>query len=216
MSVSSCNESRSRLPVRYATGFFFFIAFVICRPTVYISFSKSRRDSGETIWTERCETFLKKVKKTVYVALSLTHVRTEAEKEEIREFFRWLEKWLKERFDVELLQWAFDLEKWKSKPVANIFQYDTMQVTAAGLLVALYLSSEGSDGRGGEVAVRISHHLPTIAFKRKGVTVSNYARDCLGSIRVNISEIEKLTDIESALRATLIANKIPELEPVAA
>lgn len=142
--------------------------------------------------------------RTVYIAVSLTHVKTEEEKCQMRAFLAWIE----EAFDVELLRWAFDTEKWLPLPVDNIYDYDTERVKEADLMIALYLSNDGSDGRGGEVVNRLEvARKPVLALVKKGVRVSRYSTDCLEKHRMPIVEFEKLVDAEPAIRDAL--SRIP-------
>ena len=59
-------------------------------------------------------------KPTVYVALPLTHVKDETDRQRIRDLLMWI----REQFDVELLMWAFDPVEWVPIPVPNIYAFD--------------------------------------------------------------------------------------------
>ncbi|HVU06439.1 MAG TPA: hypothetical protein VHE10_01455 [Candidatus Paceibacterota bacterium] len=137
----------------------------------------------------------------VYVALSLTHVKTEAEKDEVRAFM----KWLPATFDVEILKWAFDLERWEPQPVADIYAYDTERVKAADLMIVLYLSNDGSDGRGGEVVNRVENGggKPVLGFAREGVRVSRYAADCLKGAGTPIRTFKEFSETGPAISEAL-------------
>lgn len=136
---------------------------------------------------------------TVYMMVSLTHVKTDAEKDEIRELIRWLE----DDADVALLRWAFDTETWTPKPVDNIFVYDNTRVMSADLGIALYLSNDGSDGRGGEVIDRIKSGKPFRLFAREGVNVSRYPADCLTHHGGSIDRFTSLKDLKTQIHAAL-------------
>jgi hypothetical protein len=137
--------------------------------------------------------------KTVYIALSLTHVKTDAEKDTVRTFLKWFEK----RFNVKILLWAFDVDKWTPKPVANIFEFDTERVLSADLAIFLYLTSDGSDGRGGELVTRVLARKPTLAFMKEGVKENRYVKDCLETIGVKPISFWEFEDIAPAVEDAL-------------
>lgn len=139
--------------------------------------------------------------KTVYLALPLMHVNKESERDEIRHLIRWF----KETFDVEVLKWAFNTDTWTPGPVENIFDYDTEKVLRADLVIVFYPESGGSDGRGGEVVLRVQTGKPILAFKKRGVKVSRYPTDCLKNYGVTIEEYDKFEDIEKTVRKKLLA-----------
>lgn len=139
------------------------------------------------------------MKLTVYAMVSLTHVKTDAEKDEIREILRWLEV----DCEVELLRWAFDTDTWAPKPVDNIFVYDNTRVLSADFGFALYLSNDGSDGRGGEVIDRIKSGKPFSLFAREGVKVSRYQADCMKHYGKSISVFRTLDDLKAQILAAL-------------
>lgn len=140
------------------------------------------------------------MKTTVYVALSLTHVRTDEEKDMVRRFLPWLEQ----TFDITLLRWAFDLDTWTPKPVADIYEYDTSRVMNADLMIALYLTNEGSDGRGGEVVNRVERSgKAVIAFAKQGIKVSRYSSDCLKKVGANVMAFNSFEDMMPAIKAAL-------------
>jgi hypothetical protein len=68
--------------------------------------------------------------KTVYLALPLTQIKTDAEKNEIRNLIRWF----RDNFDVEILKWAFNTDTWTPEPVENIFDFDTEESIASGFV----------------------------------------------------------------------------------
>lgn len=139
------------------------------------------------------------MKKTVYLALPLTHVKTDSEKDEIRRLILWF----KETFDVEILKWALNTDSWLPEPVENIFDYDTERVLRADLVIVFYPENEGSDGRGGEVVLRLQTGKPILAFKKRGVRVSRYPSDCLKKHGVLIEEYDKIEDVEKSVRMAL-------------
>lgn len=137
--------------------------------------------------------------KTVYVALSLTHVKTDTEKGEIRSFLKWLEI----TFNVKILLWAFDTDTWLPKEVGNIYKFDSDRVLSADLMIVLYLSNEGSDGRGGEVVLRTTNQKPIVAFAKEGVRVSRYPGDCLKMHGTEIVIFKTFDDMEPTIRKAL-------------
>jgi hypothetical protein len=137
---------------------------------------------------------------TVYIAISLTHVKTEQEKDEVRAFLKWLEV----TFDISILTWAFDVERWEAKPVDNIYDFDTDRVKSADLMIALYLSNDGSDGRGGEVINRVEvAKKPILAFSKQGVRVSRYPVDCLKKIGVGVIPFSTFDDMAMPIQEAL-------------
>lgn len=138
-------------------------------------------------------------KPSVYIALSLTHLKTKKDKNWVRRLMKWFE----ESFDVELFAWAFDLELWKPKPVADIYEFDTARVRKADLMIVMYLSNDGSDGRGGEVVNRSLFGGPMLAFALADVKVSRYPVDCLRSVGVDIVRIQVLEDMRPYVTAAL-------------
>lgn len=141
--------------------------------------------------------------KTVYVALSLTHVKTEAEKDEIRSFLRWLEV----SFNIELLMWAFDVETWQPLLVENIYNHDSEKVALADLMIILYLSNDGSDGRGGEMVQRIYARRPMIAFAREEVRISRFPLDCLRHFNIPLVRFTDFRDLYLEIKKALDALK---------
>ena len=138
--------------------------------------------------------------KTVYVATSLTHVKTDAEKKELRDFLAWLVT----EFNIKLLKWAFDTDTWSPEPVENIYEYDTNMVKEADLVIALYLSDAGSDGRGGEVVNRIEvAKKPIRSFAKEGVRVSRYPADCFKKHHVPIQTFKDFKEMAPAIREAL-------------
>lgn len=157
------------------------------------------------------------MKLTVYAMVSLTHVKTDAEKDEIREILRWLEV----DCEVELLRWAFDTDTWTPKPVDNIFVYDNTRVLSADFGFALYLSNDGSDGRGGEVIDRIKSGKPFRLFAREGVKVSRYQADCMTHHGKTIDAFKSIEDLKLRILAALTEVKANDgqlvlFEPTAA
>jgi hypothetical protein len=140
------------------------------------------------------------MKPTVYVALSLSHVRTDEEKDAVKRFLSWLET----TFDITLLRWAFNTETWTPEPVADIYEFDTEKVLGSDLMIALYLTNEGSDGRGGEVVNRVERSdKAVVAFAKQGVRVSRYASDCLKKVGANIMSFNDFDDMKPAIKAAL-------------
>ena len=137
---------------------------------------------------------------TLYVAVSLTHVKTEQERQEIRDFLKWLEV----TFHVRILTWAFDLDTWTPLPVDDIYEYDTKKVLAADMMIVLYLSNDGSDGRGGEVVNRTNSGKPILAFAREGVKVSRYSADRLKGVGSGIKTFRTFTDMEDSINRALL------------
>ncbi len=133
--------------------------------------------------------------KKVYVAVSLTHVKTDEEKQMLRDFLTWLPK----TFRVRVLQWAFNVHTWQPIQVDNIYEFDTQQVKEADLVIALYLQNEGSDGRGGEIVNRHTVQKPLVVCARNGVTVSRYVTDSLkpGEGVYRFSEFTELKEVIS-------------------
>ncbi len=139
-------------------------------------------------------------KKKVYVALSLTHVKTDEEKDQVRAYLHWLVT----TFDIELLPWAFDTVKWQPIPVPNIYVYDTEKVMAADLVIILYLTNEGSDGRGGEAVNRIEvAKKPVIAFAKHGVTVSGYPAGLFRREGIDIERFSTFEDMRYLIQTML-------------
>lgn len=73
----------------------------------------------------------------------------------------------------------------------------------ADLLIVFYPENEGSDGRGGEVVLRVQAGKPILAFKKRGVKVSRYPTDCLKKHGVTIEEYDKFEDVEKTVRKAL-------------
>ncbi len=71
------------------------------------------------------------------------------------------------------------------------------------LMIVIYLSSEGSDGRGGEVIRRTMRGEPILAFKKEGVKVSRYVADCLKEAGAKIEVFATFEDMEPSIRAAL-------------
>lgn len=134
--------------------------------------------------------------KTVYVATSLTHVKTEAEKDELRAML----KWIVAEFDITLLKWAFDVDTWTPEPVDNIYDYDTERVRGADLVIVLYFSNDGSDGRGGEVVNRLEvAKKPVIVFAKEGVRVSRYPGDCFKKFGIPVQTFKDVEDMRPSI-----------------
>lgn len=119
--------------------------------------------------------FEHRMKKTVYVIIALTHVKTEEQRQLVRDILRWLE----EKFDVEILTWAFDVEAWQPKPVENVYEFDRRLALWADLAIVFFLNGEGSDGRGGEIFLRVEYKKPIIAFAIPGTSISTFSRHAL-------------------------------------
>lgn len=142
------------------------------------------------------------MKKTIYVAIPLTHVSTEEERNEIRTILNWIKTDFPE---TELLQWAFDPESWTPKGVPNIYDFDRRQIMKADLAIFFYLRSEGSDGRGGEGVLRteLCPERPIIAAKLPGVRMSRFVEDCLKLKGVPVTEFRTLDELTPLVREAL-------------
>jgi len=141
-------------------------------------------------------------KPTVYVALSMTHVRTEDERNEVRALLPWIER----TFEITLLRWAFNIQTWTPEPVDDIYEFDTQMVLSADLVIVLYLTNDGSDGRGGEVVNRVERSgKPVIAFRKQHVKVSRYASDCLKKVGTEILPFETFEDMRLSISSALSA-----------
>jgi hypothetical protein len=140
------------------------------------------------------------MKHTVYLMLSLTHIKDGETRKEILNLVRRLEASTK----IELLPWAFDLDTWKPKPVPSVFLHDFGHNMKAKLGVALYLTSDGSDGRGDEVATRARSRKPMIALRKEGVRPNAYVDDMLRHFEADpIQTFSTIDEIEERIVAAL-------------
>lgn len=135
--------------------------------------------------------------RSIYASVSLTHVKTDKEKDEVRALI----PWLAETFDATVAKWAFNLDKWTPLPCDDINKFDNDGMDASQLMVVVYLTNEGSDGRGGEVIRRMERGELLLAFKMKGVKVSPYIVDGLKRNGITIIEIAEFAEMAPYIRA---------------
>jgi len=140
--------------------------------------------------------------KTIYPSVSLTHVKTDEEKNMVRTLI----KWLGSTFNASVSRWAFDLEKWKPIACSDINEFDNSAMDASELMIVFYFTNDGSDGRGGEIIRRLERGGAFLAFKKKGLKVSRYIVDGLRKKGIEIVEFEEFTEIEPIINWRL--NKI--------
>ena len=151
-------------------------------------------------------------KPKVYIALSLSHVKSEEEKQTVRDILAWLAS----RFNIDLLQWAFDVVTWQPRPVENIYIFDRSQMFLADLVIVLFLSSDGSDGRGAELVLRCEAGLPIIAAAKEGVKISRFPLDCLQDFGVEVIRFEAFQELGPLIDSTLARiNIVKRQEPIA-
>jgi hypothetical protein len=132
--------------------------------------------------------------------ISLTHIKDEETRNKIRGLIRFLESMP----DIELLRWAFDLDTWMPKPVENVFRYDNAFTVGADLGIAIYLTGDGSDGRGDEVGSRVRSGRPMIAFRAEGVRPNKYVDDMLKHFEYPpVQSFTTFVDLESQIRKAL-------------
>jgi hypothetical protein len=70
-------------------------------------------------------------------------------------------------------------------------------------MIVMYLTNEGSDGRGGEVVNRFHSGKPLLAFAKRGVKVSRYPADCMKGIGVTIQTFDSFEDMRSSIQTAL-------------
>ena len=138
-------------------------------------------------------------KLSVYVIISLTHVKTDEEKQKIRHII----SWIRDSFNVELLTWAFDIDLWQPKPVENIYLFDKQRALSADLAIIFFLSSDGSDGRGGEIVLRAENGLPMLACAHHGIKISRFPSDCLKLAGVEITPFKEVEELQELIRKAL-------------
>ncbi len=155
------------------------------------------RQSGQSV--ER--TVYVVMKKTVYVIIPLTQVNTIDGMNMVKKILQWIT----DKFDVEILMWAFDLQTWTPKAVPNIYEYDKNLVLKADLAIAFFLNLEGSDGRGGEIVLRTEAQKPILAFAYNGVKVSRFVSDCLVRAGAEIQPFEVIEDTFQYIKMALDA-----------
>jgi hypothetical protein len=126
----------------------------------------------------------------LYLAMSLSGVTSEQERQEIRQLLVAASSIP----GVQFLKWAFDVEKWGSEPVNNIFEYDTIRLLEADLAVFIWWNSVGSDGRGGELIARLLSGRPTIIVRQKGVFMSRFSHH--GIDKSFVLPIETVDNVE--------------------
>ena len=107
--------------------------------------------------------------------MSLSGVKLDRERDEIRQLLKIVSSIL----DVKLLKWAFDVEKWKPESVENVFEYDALRLLSADLAVFLFWNNIGSDGRGGELILRLLSGKPTIIVQRSGAFMGRFPYDAI-------------------------------------
>jgi hypothetical protein len=137
--------------------------------------------------------------RTLYIAISLTHVKTEEDRDEIRALLKWLEQ----RFEVRILKWAFNVDTWTPMPVPNVYEFDTELVLRADLALFFYLTNEGSDGRGGELVTRTKAGKPLLAFIKEGVKENRYVTGCLEKAGTQPIRFRTIDDLERPIALAL-------------
>jgi hypothetical protein len=149
----------------------------------------------------------------VCISIPLTYIKKRSERDWIR---RMLEH-LKSSLNIEILPWGdFDFDRWEAKATEDVYELSSERVRSADLMIVLFHSKGGSDGRGGEVTMRQMSGKPMVAFAQHCIKISPYTSSCLKKAGVRIITIGSFNEMESHIRIALQRLKEESREPVIA
>jgi len=138
---------------------------------------------------------------TISVSVSLTHVKSVTERRWIFHMFQYL----RDNFPhAAIIPPDFDLIRWEPIPVENFYTRSERRVKKSDLMIILFYLSEGSDGRGVEVAMREQSGKPMIAFALHGVRISPVMVGCLEKAGVRIITIASYNEMYKHIQAALL------------
>lgn len=129
--------------------------------------------------------------------MSLNEVNTETEKNEIRH----LQKVVSSIPGVNLLEQAFDVEKWKFENVGDAFAHDTGKLLEADLAIFFFWNVVDSDVRGGKLILRLLTGKPTVVIEKDGIRISRFIHDGIArSFKLPIYLYETVEQAELRIR----------------